>query len=258
MLKSLSSLFVIKVCGGDLPYVNPESLEEKHVFNFREALHSFSSTKKMGGQEFCDQYQTQLEKELGEMWESYGKLNQVEDYLKTFNFFFYWIIKSLDPNIWILREYLIHIVAFCFDMTELFLIVFVSLCCKSPKISSVPSGRLQCCLSWCASSTCCRGCFSLLACLPSPWCVTVLWAWSWCPCWLGPSSATLVSTGMWAEPSTRLQVSFWSRWEEWGWRKVCVCICLYGCHGFQFMSMEENVFQCMHPLMPLEGAINAC
>ncbi|XP_035016938.1 atlastin-3 [Hippoglossus stenolepis] len=73
-----------KVCGGDLPYVAPESLEEKHVFNSREALHSFSSTKKMGGQEFCDQYQTQLERELGEMWQSYCKHNESKNLFSAF------------------------------------------------------------------------------------------------------------------------------------------------------------------------------
>lgn len=73
-------LFVLfQVCGGDLPYVSPDSLEEKHHFNFKEALYTFSSTKKMGGQEFCDRYQTQLEKELQEMWQSFCKHNEVTD-----------------------------------------------------------------------------------------------------------------------------------------------------------------------------------
>lgn len=66
-----------KVCGGDLPYVAPDSLEEKHHFFFREACHSFSSTKKMGGQKFCDRYQAQLEQELEEMWQSFSKHNEV-------------------------------------------------------------------------------------------------------------------------------------------------------------------------------------
>uniref|UniRef100_A0A8C4HTN7 Atlastin 3 n=1 Tax=Dicentrarchus labrax TaxID=13489 RepID=A0A8C4HTN7_DICLA len=73
-----------KVCGGDLPYVSPDSLEEKHHFNFREALHAFSSTKKMGGQEFCDRYQTQLEKELEEMWQSFSKHNESKNLFSAF------------------------------------------------------------------------------------------------------------------------------------------------------------------------------
>nr|XP_057916450.1 atlastin-3 [Doryrhamphus excisus]XP_057916459.1 atlastin-3 [Doryrhamphus excisus] len=73
-----------KMCGGDLPYVAPESLEEKHHFFFKEALHSFSSTKKMGGQEFCDRYQAQLEKELEEMWESFAKHNESKNLFSAF------------------------------------------------------------------------------------------------------------------------------------------------------------------------------
>lgn len=73
----LNFLYSFQVCGGDLPYVSPDNLEEKHHFNFKEALYTFSSTKKMGGQEFCDRYQTQLEKELEEMWQSFSKHNEV-------------------------------------------------------------------------------------------------------------------------------------------------------------------------------------
>ncbi|XP_010744881.2 atlastin-3 [Larimichthys crocea] len=73
-----------KMCGGDLPYVSPESLEEKHHFYFREALHAFSSTKKMGGQEFCDRYQTQLEKEMEDMWQSFIKHNESKNLFSAF------------------------------------------------------------------------------------------------------------------------------------------------------------------------------
>lgn len=75
--------FLSQVCGGDLPYVSPDSLEERHHFNLREALYTFSSTKKMGGQEFCERYQAQLEKELEEMWESFCKHNEVKKLLHT-------------------------------------------------------------------------------------------------------------------------------------------------------------------------------
>lgn len=67
-----------QVCGGDLPYMAPDALEEKHSFNFHEALHAFKSTKKMGGQEFCDRYQEQLQEELEEMWQSFSKHNEVK------------------------------------------------------------------------------------------------------------------------------------------------------------------------------------
>ncbi|KAF7651532.1 hypothetical protein LDENG_00109080 [Lucifuga dentata] len=73
-----------KVCGGDLPYVAPESLQEKSQFFFQEALYTFSSTKKMGGQEFCDRYQQQLESELEEMWLSYSKHNESKNLFSAF------------------------------------------------------------------------------------------------------------------------------------------------------------------------------
>ncbi|XP_029021259.1 atlastin-3 [Betta splendens] len=73
-----------KVCGGDLPYVAPDSLEEKHHFHFREALHSFSSTKKMGGQEFCDRYQAKLVKDMEEMWQSFSKHNESKNLFSAF------------------------------------------------------------------------------------------------------------------------------------------------------------------------------
>uniref|UniRef100_A0A8C7V3Z5 Atlastin 3 n=1 Tax=Oncorhynchus mykiss TaxID=8022 RepID=A0A8C7V3Z5_ONCMY len=73
-----------KVCGGDLPYVAPASLEEKHHFFLQESLHVFSSTKKMGGQEFCDRYRDQLEAELVELWQSFTKHNESKNVFSAF------------------------------------------------------------------------------------------------------------------------------------------------------------------------------
>ncbi|KAK0140134.1 Atlastin-3 [Merluccius polli] len=73
-----------KVCGGDIPYVSPDSLDEKHHFFFNEALHSFSSTKKMGGAEFCERYRNQLEIELQEMWQSFSKHNESKNVFSAF------------------------------------------------------------------------------------------------------------------------------------------------------------------------------
>uniref|UniRef100_A0A673GSJ1 Atlastin-3-like n=1 Tax=Sinocyclocheilus rhinocerous TaxID=307959 RepID=A0A673GSJ1_9TELE len=72
------------VCGGDLPYVAPDSLEEKHHFFLQEALHLFSSTKKMGGRDFCYRYQEQLEGELKELWESFSKHNESKNVFSAF------------------------------------------------------------------------------------------------------------------------------------------------------------------------------
>ncbi|KAM4586439.1 atlastin-3-like isoform 1-T3 [Fundulus diaphanus] len=73
-----------RICGGDLPYMAPETLEEKHRFFHGEAVHTFTSTKKMGGQEFCDQYQSQLQKELEEMWVSFRKHNEAKNLFSAF------------------------------------------------------------------------------------------------------------------------------------------------------------------------------
>lgn len=70
-------LFLCQVCGGDLPYVAPDSLLEKHNFFKCEAVHRFNSIKKMGGKDFCASYQVRLEVELDELWESYSKHNDV-------------------------------------------------------------------------------------------------------------------------------------------------------------------------------------
>ncbi|XP_028815848.1 atlastin-3-like [Denticeps clupeoides] len=73
-----------KICGGDLPYAAPSSLEEKHEFFLREALRLFSSTKKMGGQEFCGRFQAQLQSELEELWESFSKHNESKNVFSAF------------------------------------------------------------------------------------------------------------------------------------------------------------------------------
>ncbi|KAI7802011.1 atlastin-3 [Triplophysa rosa] len=73
-----------KVCGGDLPYVAPETLEEKQRFLMQEALRLFTNTKKMGGRDFCNRYQEQLEAELKEMWESFSKHNESKNLFSAF------------------------------------------------------------------------------------------------------------------------------------------------------------------------------
>ncbi|XP_065127870.1 atlastin-3 [Paramisgurnus dabryanus] len=73
-----------KVCGGDLPYVSPDSLEEKHSFFLQEALRHFTGTKKMGGRDFCKRYQEQLEAELAELWVSFSKHNESKNIFSAF------------------------------------------------------------------------------------------------------------------------------------------------------------------------------
>ncbi|XP_070771664.1 atlastin-2 isoform X2 [Enoplosus armatus] len=64
-----------QVCGGDKPYIAPADLERCHE-EFREhSVRFFRSVKKMGGEEFCQRYQSQLESELDETYSNFSKHN---------------------------------------------------------------------------------------------------------------------------------------------------------------------------------------
>lgn len=64
-----------QICGGDKPYIAPADLERCHE-EFREhSVHFFRSVKKMGGEEFCQRYQSQLESELDEAYTNFSKHN---------------------------------------------------------------------------------------------------------------------------------------------------------------------------------------
>ena len=63
------------MCGGDKPYIAPADLERCHE-EFREcSVRHFRSVKKMGGDEFCQRYQSQLEAELDEAYANFTKHN---------------------------------------------------------------------------------------------------------------------------------------------------------------------------------------
>ncbi|KAG7228561.1 hypothetical protein INR49_007735 [Caranx melampygus] len=63
------------VCGGDKPYIAPADLERCHE-EFREhSVRFFRSVKKMGGDEFCQRYQNQLESELDAAFTNFSKHN---------------------------------------------------------------------------------------------------------------------------------------------------------------------------------------
>uniref|UniRef100_A0A663N416 Atlastin GTPase 2 n=1 Tax=Athene cunicularia TaxID=194338 RepID=A0A663N416_ATHCN len=73
--KDLYSKGMEQVCGGDKPYIAPSDLEQKHQ-DFREsAVRQFRSVKKMGGEEFCQRYQEQLEVEIDEIYANFVKHN---------------------------------------------------------------------------------------------------------------------------------------------------------------------------------------
>ncbi|XP_061913973.1 atlastin-2 isoform X2 [Entelurus aequoreus] len=74
--KDMYSKNMEQVCGGDQPYMAPADLERCHE-EFREnSVRYFRSVKKMGGEEFCQRYQSQLEAELDEALGSFCKHNE--------------------------------------------------------------------------------------------------------------------------------------------------------------------------------------
>lgn len=105
LLSTVVPPILFQICGGDVPYVAPDSLLEKHNFFKCEALHHFSSIKKMGGKEFCAPYQVQLEAELNELWESFSKHNEVSGknrgekiYKLFYARIFSWYLHNFFPN----------------------------------------------------------------------------------------------------------------------------------------------------------------
>ncbi|XP_067466592.1 atlastin-2 isoform X1 [Thunnus thynnus] len=73
--KDMYSKSMEMICGGDKPYIAPTDLERCHE-EFREhSVRYFRSVKKMGGDEFCQRYQNQLESELDETYTNFSKHN---------------------------------------------------------------------------------------------------------------------------------------------------------------------------------------
>ncbi|XP_077352402.1 atlastin-2-like isoform X2 [Festucalex cinctus] len=73
--KDMYSKNMEQVCGGDKPYIAPADLERCHD-EFREhSVRYFRSVKKMGGDEFCQRYQSRLEAELDEAFGNFCKHN---------------------------------------------------------------------------------------------------------------------------------------------------------------------------------------
>ncbi|XP_052469585.1 atlastin-2 [Carassius gibelio] len=65
-----------QVCGGDKPYIAPLDLQCYHEEFKKTSVKQFSVVKKMGGVEFCQRYQQQLETELDEVYTNFVKHNE--------------------------------------------------------------------------------------------------------------------------------------------------------------------------------------
>ncbi|KAM3863430.1 atlastin-2-like [Diretmus argenteus] len=63
------------ICGGDKPYIAPADLDRCHEDFRNNSVRHFRSVKKMGGEEFCQRYQSQLEAQLDEAYSSFSKHN---------------------------------------------------------------------------------------------------------------------------------------------------------------------------------------
>lgn len=64
-----------QICGGDKPYIAPADLKRFHDETRDCSVSYFRSVKKMGGKDFCQRYQNQLESELEEAYTSFSKQN---------------------------------------------------------------------------------------------------------------------------------------------------------------------------------------
>ncbi|XP_040905614.1 atlastin-2 isoform X1 [Toxotes jaculatrix] len=73
--KDMYSKNMEQVCGGDKPYIAPADLERCHEEFRNHSVRYFRSVKKMGGDEFCQRYQNQLESELDEAYTNFSKHN---------------------------------------------------------------------------------------------------------------------------------------------------------------------------------------
>uniref|UniRef100_A0A8C2Q276 Atlastin-2-like n=1 Tax=Cyprinus carpio TaxID=7962 RepID=A0A8C2Q276_CYPCA len=65
-----------QVCGGDKPYIAPVDLQRYHEEFKKTSVHQFCAVKKMGGLEFSQRYQQQLETELDEVYTNFVKHNE--------------------------------------------------------------------------------------------------------------------------------------------------------------------------------------
>ncbi|XP_051506901.1 atlastin-2-like isoform X2 [Myxocyprinus asiaticus] len=65
-----------QICGGDKPYIAPVDLERYHDEFKKTSVQQFCAVKKMGGTEFSQRYQQQLETELDEVYTSFVKNNE--------------------------------------------------------------------------------------------------------------------------------------------------------------------------------------
>jgi len=68
-----------KICGGDKPYLMPAMLKSEHERCRATALQQFTSTRKMGGEEFSQEFLARLESEIDETFEGLVRHNAAKN-----------------------------------------------------------------------------------------------------------------------------------------------------------------------------------
>jgi atlastin len=53
-----------EVCGGDMPFISTQELEQEHLQARNEAVRCFKKTKKMGGAEYSLEFLEKLDVEI--------------------------------------------------------------------------------------------------------------------------------------------------------------------------------------------------
>ncbi|XP_055329593.1 atlastin-2-like [Paramacrobiotus metropolitanus] len=72
------------ICGGEQPYLNPQSLEHEHTLIQGAAVQRFKDIPKMGGDEFSASYLKKLEDELFAAYGSFMKHNESKNFFSSF------------------------------------------------------------------------------------------------------------------------------------------------------------------------------
>nr|XP_046917719.1 atlastin-3-like isoform X2 [Dermatophagoides farinae] len=72
------------ICGGNQPYINPTTLEQRHADLLIKCMDEFDTIPKMGGAEYSVSYRERLEEELGQAFEHFAIQNKSKNVFGLF------------------------------------------------------------------------------------------------------------------------------------------------------------------------------
>lgn len=81
--KAVYTQLMEEICGGQKPYLSEGHLEAEHLRIHDKAIFQFTSKRKLGGEEFCQTYLDQLEKDLEEQYNSFKAQNESKNIFKA-------------------------------------------------------------------------------------------------------------------------------------------------------------------------------